>query len=38
MRHTVGVYFIGSLCILSLLTWELVRLPARGLERLLWGG
>ena len=38
MRHTVGTICIGSLCLLLLLAWEAVRLPKRGLERLLWGG
>ena len=38
MRHTIGIICVGSACLLLLLTWELIRLPKRGLELLLWGG
>jgi hypothetical protein len=37
MRHVIATFCIGFVCILLLLAWELVQLPARGLGFLLWG-
>lgn len=38
MRDTIFTPVVGFLCLLLLLAWEVVRLPKRGLEWLLWGG
>ena len=38
MRYALWTFFIGVLCVLLLLAWEMVLLPKRGLESLLWGG
>ena len=38
MRTVIGTFCLGSICIVLLLAWELVCLPKRGLELLLWGG